>query len=141
LPYNFKQAAIVTNIFRCYNKNMFASAGKKRLYPIVVLILVITICGTIAFSMTETSNTPGLAGNKPCSNGIFSPVDHTVDWLAEDTLAAGRVNKTSSSAVRNELTHDQIHNTAENLFVFSVYTIKSDCSYNNKNTIQLKLRI
>jgi len=120
---------------------MFEAAGKKRLYPIVVLLLVITICGTFAFSITETCNTSGATGNKPYSNGIFSPVDHTVDWLAEDTPASGRANKASSYAMRNWLTHNHIHNTAEYLFAFPVHTIKSDCFYNNKNTIQLKLRI
>jgi hypothetical protein len=120
---------------------MCKSAEKKRLYTIVVSILVITICGTFAFSMTEIPDISGLAGNKPYSNGIFSPVGHTVDWLAEDTPTVGRANKTSSSAMRNWLTPDQIHNTAEYIFAFSVHTAKSDYFYNNKNTIQLKLRI
>lgn len=124
---------------------MFQSADKKRLYPIVVSILVITIFGTFAFSMTEIPNTPGSAGNKPCSSGIFSPVDHTIDWLAEDTPTVSRANKTSSSAMWNWLprllTPVQIHSTAEHLIAFSAYTAKSGYFYNNKNTIQLKLRI
>jgi len=124
---------------------MFKSAEKKRFYPIVVSILVITILGTFAFSMTEIPDTLGLAGNKPCSKGIFSPVDHTIDWLAEDTPPAGSFNKTSSSAARNSLsrllTSVEIYSTAEYLIAFSIYTAKSDYVNNNKNTIQLKLRI
>ncbi|MDR2729955.1 MAG: hypothetical protein LBB81_03540 [Treponema sp.] len=125
---------------------MFQSVEKKRFYPIVVSILVIAIFGTFAFSITEIPNTPhGLAGNKPYSKGIFSPVDHTIDWLAEDTPTVGRTNKTSSSAMRNALPRllipVEIHSSAKYLIAFCIHTAKSNYFHNNKNTIQLNLRI
>jgi hypothetical protein len=124
---------------------MFQSVEKKRFYPTVVSILVIAIFGTFAFSITEIPNTIELTGNKPYSKGIFSPVDHTIDWLAEDIPTVGRTNKTSSSAMRNGLPRllipVEIHSSAEYLIAFCIHMTKSDYFHNNKNTIQLNLRI
>jgi len=121
---------------------MFQSAEKKRFYPIVMSILVIAIFGTFAFSITETPNTIGLNGNKPHSNANFFPVDHTIDWLAEDTHTVGRAGKTSSSVIQNGLLMPvEIQSNIEYLLSFSAHTANSNYSYNNKNTIQLKLRI
>jgi hypothetical protein len=124
---------------------MFQSVEKKRFYPTVVSILVIAIFGTFAFSITEIPNTQGLTGNKPYSKGIFSTVDHTIDWLAEDTPTVGRTNKTLFPAMRNALSRllmpVEIHSAAEYPIAFSIHTAKSNYSHNNKNTIQLNLRI
>jgi len=121
---------------------MFLSAEKKRFYSVKVSILVIAIFGAFAFSITETSNTIELDGNKPYSNGIFSPVNHTIDWLTEDTYTVGRAGKTSSSAIQNGLLMPvEIHSNGERFIFFSAHTAKSDYSCNNKNTIRLKLRI
>lgn len=121
---------------------MFQSTEKKRFYQIVVSILVIAILGTFAFSITETADTIGLAGNKPYSNGIFSPVNHTIDWLAEDTHTVSRAGKTSSSSVQNGLLMPvEIHSNGEHFIFFSAHTVKSNYSCIDKKTIQLKLRI
>ncbi|MDR2596629.1 MAG: hypothetical protein LBC76_04825 [Treponema sp.] len=120
---------------------MFQPARKKRFYSIKVSVLVIAIFGTFAFSITET-NTIELAGNKPYPNSIFSPVNHTIDWLSEDTHTVGRAGKTSSSAIQNGLLMPvEIHSNGEHFIFFSAHTAKSNYSCNNKNTIQLKLRI
>jgi len=121
---------------------MFQSPEKKRFYPLKVSILVIAIIGIFTFSITETSNTIEWAGNKPYPNSIFSPVNHTIDWLTEDAHTVGRAGKTSSSAIQNGLLMPvEIHSNGENFIFFSAHAAKSNYSCNNKNTIRLKLRI
>ena len=130
-----------------YNQYMFQSCRKDQLHSIIVAVLLLVVMGTLVFLRAEIFHDEDIemSGNKPYSNGMFVPVDHTIDWLAENIISANRTKRATSPAFRNRvarvLVFFETHSAAEYQTLFSIHTANSDYFPNNKNAFPLKLRI
>jgi len=115
---------------------------KKQSNPVTAVILVFAVFGTFVFTATPITNNIKIE-NIPHSSGIFTPVDHTVDWLAE-TTAEYRANRGSFSALRGGTLcmpiPVELFNADECLTAFLIYSKSNDFS-NTKDSVPLKLRV
>jgi len=115
---------------------------KKQSNPVTAAVLVFAVFGTFVFTVTPISYNTKIE-NIPYSTGIFTPVDHTVDWLAE-TTAVYRTNRGLYSALRGAtlciLIPVDLYSAGNYLTAFFINT-KSDDFSNTKESIPLKLRV
>ena len=128
-----------------YNCRMVRSLCEKQPYPIFAAILVLVVLGTFVFPGVEISRDIEMSGNRPYSNGVVVPLDHTVDWLAENTITVNRTKRVSSFSLRSNVPRVvllyKIHSAVEYSLFSSVHTVNPNYFLNSKNTIPLKLRI
>ena len=128
-----------------YNCCMVQLPGKKQQRPIIAAILVFVILGTFVLLSTEFFYGNETGENKPCPVALFAPVDHTVDWLAENAVSVNRTKKVSAPTFRSgglrTLMLFKMYSSTEYHTVSSIYTTNPDYSQNIKNAIPLKLRI
>ncbi|MDR2922463.1 MAG: hypothetical protein LBU85_03855 [Treponema sp.] len=124
---------------------MIQIPGKKQSCLAISLVFVLAVSGAFIFSVFENPLDFEPDGNKPYSNGIITPVDNVIDWLAENTSIITKVNKHSSSLLRNGLLRVLksvgLHSDADYITVFSLRTAKINHFLFSKKTILLKLRI
>jgi len=121
---------------------MFQTAEAKRLYSVKAAILVIAVFAAFAFSIIENSGAAEAAGNVPYSSSIFAPVNHAVDWLAEDTHTVSRAGRAASGAAQNGLLLSfELNSNGGQLICFAAHTAKPVYTRNDKNIISVKLRI
>ena len=118
-------------------------ARVRRLYPNIAAILLFALTLTLIFLMSEAPGLPEL--DKPYSDIFFSRTDYPFDWLADDTTSMGPVTKAAASTLRNwvlrELMPVQISSDSEYRLKQSAGTSKINHFQNNKDAIQLNLRI
>jgi hypothetical protein len=127
---------------------MVRNPGKKQSCLVIALILVLAISGIFAFSLSENLlniESAKLDGNKPFSNGIITPVDFNIDWLAGEAGTITKANKVSSSPLRSGalrvLTSVGLRCGDEYITVFSLRAAITNQLINSYSPIQLKLRI
>ena len=121
---------------------MVQSSGKKQPRPVIAAVLACAVLGTLTFSIVEQPHVT--TENRPYSSGIFTSFDHAIDWLAEDTPAVNRANKTSSSPLRNGLLRmlmPVIYSAGGYLTTLSEQAAGTDHFSNSQDTIHIKLRI
>ncbi|MDR0557098.1 MAG: hypothetical protein LBG43_04410 [Treponema sp.] len=79
------------------------------------------------------------------SGGFFASIEHTVDWLIENTTKIGKADRHSSSPARNGALRTSAPPGIENAGTFLVQsplkTIRKTQCPNSRDTIFLKLRI
>ena len=128
-----------------YNQHMVQSPGEKQPRPIIAAILVFVVLGTLALLSAEIFFGIETGGSKPYSTGIFAPVDHTIDWLAENAITVSRTKKASAPTLRNGLPRVlmllKIYSATNYFTLLSVHTTNPDYFSTIKNDIPLKLRI
>ena len=128
-----------------YNQRMVQSSVGKQSRPIIAAVLVFVILGALVLLSAEFFYDIETGGSKPYSTSIFSPVDHTVDWLAENAISVNRTKKVSYSTFRNGIPRVlmllKTHSTTENLTLFPVHTVNPDYFADIRNDTPLKLRI
>ena len=128
-----------------YNQGMVRSPWEKQPRPIIAAVLALVVLGTLALLGAEIFYGIEMGGSKPYSNGIFAPVDHTIDWFAENVITVNRTKKVASPVLRNGgprvLMLFKMYSAAEYLTLLPVHTVNPDSFPHIKNDIPLKLRI
>ena len=124
---------------------MIQTLRKTQFYPIIAVLLVLAILGSLVFSKAEAHNNFETGGRKPYSKGVFIPFDHSIFWLAEETSIVSKAKKNSFSTMWNGalrvLMPVDLQSAAESLTILSTY-ITSYIYFSNVNkAIPLKLRI
>jgi hypothetical protein len=141
----FPHITIIAKIFFYrYNHPMIRPLRKRQFYPLVAALLVFAVFGSLVFSKAEMSNNFETEGKKPYSKGVFSPFDHTVYWLVEETSILSKAKKNSFSAMWNGMPRILMPveiSTAECLSTLSIYITHHIYFSNINNAIPLKLRI
>jgi hypothetical protein len=64
--------------------------GKKRPRPVLAAYLTVSILGVFTFLAAEPLCSIDLFGGNPASCGFFTPLDYTIDCLAEGPFAMSR---------------------------------------------------
>ncbi|MDR2178318.1 MAG: hypothetical protein LBP20_09820 [Treponema sp.] len=77
---------------------MFQRIWKKWLCHILVAGLVPAVMGMFAFSIAENFDLFYFAQNPAVPDGVFSSLEHDIDWLIEDTVIISGVNGRSRSS-------------------------------------------
>jgi len=124
---------------------MACTAGAKWLKFTLLFFLIFAIICTLALSTGETFCFLHI-GKDSIGSGVFlAPLDHTVDWLAEDTPTVGKAQGYSGTPLRNGIL--RIFSFA-GLIVITMFLgnkkyqiIKNDNIPYLNNIIPLKLRI
>ena len=128
-----------------HNCCMIQLPGRKQPRPIIAAILALVILGTLVLLSAEFFYGVEMGRNKPYSSGILAPVNHTIDWLAENAVSVNRAKKVSASTLRSGVLRAlmlfKVHSATEYLTLFPVHTANSDSFPHIKNAIPLKLRI
>ena len=121
---------------------MIQALRKKQFYPLMAALLMFAVFGLLIFSSAEMPNTFETGGRKPYSKSAFTPFDHTVYWLAEETSTINRAKRNSYSAVWNGtprvLMPVEITSAAGSLITLLTNYIYF---HNINNAVPLKLRI
>jgi hypothetical protein len=123
---------------------MIQTLRKKQFYPFMAALLVFAVFGSLVFSKAEVPNNFEMGGKKPYSKGVFTPFDHTIYWLAEETSVVSKAKKNSSSLWNGSprvLMPVDIQSTAECLTILSIYITSHIYFPNINNAIPLKLRV
>jgi len=123
---------------------MVRNPGKKCLYIFLFTYLIFALMGSLALSITKTFDYDTLDKNKGHSEIYFSPIKHTVDWLAVNTNTICKAN-------RNKLF--RLHSGLIPILLLAGFSFAAFCNnlhflsienrqtINTKSTILLKLRI
>jgi hypothetical protein len=123
---------------------MLLFPGKKRTRLILPACLVVVMMWAFTFAATDHLRVDDF-GETPVPGGFFSPVDYTIDCLAEDGTVISKARGHSLSSLRNSSLRIVTPLGLQNIGVFcSQFPLKiierTNCR-DIKNTILLKLRI
>jgi hypothetical protein len=120
------------------------AAGK---WPGLILAsyLVLAIAGSFTFAVAEdlAFDEPGETWQP--SSGCFTPINHPIDWLAEETAAISKGQTYSFSPLRygglRIFLPTRPHSAGKSLEQSSLNPLNKTTFFTIKNTILLKLRI
>jgi hypothetical protein len=123
---------------------MIQSLRKKQFHPVTAACLALAVSGLLFFSKVELPHVFE-TGRAPYSTGVFTPFDHTIYWLAEETGVAGKAKKNSASAMWNGaprvIIPAGIHSAAEYHSAISIFLTDYNYFPNINNAIPLRLRV
>ena len=118
---------------------------KRKLPCFITLYLVIAVTGAFTFSAAEALHVYEDKGKLTDFSGFLTSVNHNIDCVAENTVTISRVNRHSSSSLRNgyllTFALSDTQNTGTYLAGSSLNTANEYSVPIPKNTIQIKLRI
>ena len=128
-----------------YNPPMNPKAGKKMPNIILPAYVILAILGSFIFSTGQAFLYQESDKDILDSNIYFSSIDHSVDWLAEDTSTVSKVHRKSNSLLRICLLRVF---TLTGIIGIAMLPVKSNFKINKSNNfltvnclVPLKLRI
>ena len=116
--------------------------GRNWVCLILTSYLVLAVMGAFTFSKDITFCFDTLDGNLPGSGGFFTSINHTIDCLAENTIATGKANRAGSSRYFGDITCIPADINAGTYLTGS--TLQAADDYHIpilKNAVQINLRI
>jgi len=124
---------------------MVSNTGKKLLLVVLLTYLLFAVPGYFVSVMEETFPSINLNTKKINSYINFSPMIHTVDWVADDSGTVDKAHGKSSSPLRNGtlriFSHEQMCIILMCFAILFIFTIKKDYIFILKNNIPMKLQV
>ena len=117
---------------------------KRKLYGFLAFYLAVALTGMSAFSAAEDLHFYEINGKLTNFSGFLTPINYTVDYLAEETITTG-MGRHSSCSLFNRLMRifslSAIQHTGICITGSLLYTADDFYVPIPKNSILLKLRI